>query len=73
MNDMAVSWLTSGAVATGPEEGVSGLSRAALWGLVRSARTEHPERQLQLLDVDAPLSEAALLTKLLSTVGQSCE
>ena len=53
LNETSVAWLTSGAVATGPEEGVAGLSRAPLWGLVRSARAEHPDRQLQLLDVDA--------------------
>ena len=54
LNETAVAWLTSGAVATGPEEGVAGLSRAPLWGLVRSARAEHPDRRLQLVDVDAP-------------------
>ena len=54
LNETAVAWLTCGAVATGPEEGVAGLSRAPLWGLVRSGRAEHPERRLRLLDVDAP-------------------
>ena len=70
LNETSVTWLTSGAVATGPEEGVVGLSRAPLWGLVRSARAEHPDRQLQLLDVDAPPAEAALLAKLLSTAAE---
>ena len=70
LNETAVAWLTSGAVATGPEEGVSGLSRAPLWGLVRSARAEHPDRRLQLVDVDAPPAEAALLAKLLSTQAE---
>ena len=70
LNDTAVAWLTSGAVATGPDEGASGLSRAPLWGLVRSARAEHPDRQLQLLDVDAPAVDAALLSKLLSTQAE---
>ena len=37
-SETSVTWLTSSAVATGPEEGVAGLSRAPLWGLVRSAR-----------------------------------
>ena len=32
LNETSVAWLTSGAVATGPEEGVAGLSRAPLWG-----------------------------------------
>ena len=70
LNDTAAAWLTSGAVATGPDEGVSGLSRAPLWGLVRSARAEHPDRRLQLLDVDAPPAEAALLRKLLATQAE---
>ena len=69
LNETSVAWLTSGAVATGPEEGVSGLSRAPLWGLVRSARAEHPDRRLQLVDVDA-LIDAGLLRKLLSTTAE---
>ena len=70
LNETSVTWLTRGAIATGPEEGVPGLSCAPLWGLVRSARAEHPERRLQLLDVDASLSEMALLVKLLSTAAE---
>ena len=66
LTETSVAWLTSGALATGPEEGVTGLSRAPLWGLVRSARAEHPDRQLQLLDVDAAPAEAALLARLLA-------
>ena len=70
LSETSVTWLTCGAVATGPDEGASGLSRAPLWGLVRSARMEHPERRLQLLDVDARIPEAALLAKLLSTAAE---
>ena len=70
LNETAVAWLTRGAVATGPEDGAAGLSRAPLWGLVRSARAEHPERRLQLVDVDGSLSEAGLLAKLLSAVAE---
>ncbi|MDN3279558.1 hypothetical protein QWJ07_35195, partial [Frankia sp. RB7] len=47
LNETDVTWLTRGAVATGPDEGTSGLSQAPLWGLVRSARAEHPDRRLQ--------------------------
>ncbi|EGX61522.1 Pks12 [Streptomyces zinciresistens K42] len=43
--------VTSDAVATGPGEGVLGLSNAAVWGLLRSAATENPGR-IQLVDVD---------------------
>ena len=70
LNETKVTWLTSGAVATGPDEGASGLSRAPLWGLVRSARAEHPDRRLQLVDVDAAVIDAALLGKLLSTQAE---
>ena len=71
MNETQVSWLTRGAVATGPDEGASGLSRAPLWGLVRSARAEHPDRRLQLVDVDAPQpADAALLGRLLQAVAE---
>ncbi|WP_276575476.1 type I polyketide synthase, partial [Bradyrhizobium monzae] len=70
LNDTAVMWLTKGAVATGPHEGASGLSRAPLWGLVRSARAEYPDRRLQLVDVDAALADASLLAKLTSTISE---
>ena len=70
LNDIAMVWLTCGAVSTGPEEGVSGLSRAPLWGLVRSARSEHPDRRLRLVDVDALPIEAAVLARLLSTASE---
>jgi acyl transferase domain-containing protein/acyl carrier protein len=70
LNDTLVAWMTHDAVATGPEDGVSSLSRAPLWGLVRSARAEHPDRRLLLVDVDALPTAAALLTKLLSTPAE---
>ncbi|MEV6419582.1 type I polyketide synthase [Streptomyces sp. NPDC051662] len=43
--------VTSGAVAAGPDEDVPDLVRAATWGLVRSAQSEHPARFV-LVDVD---------------------
>ncbi|MDB1090406.1 SDR family NAD(P)-dependent oxidoreductase, partial [Streptomyces sp. ACA25] len=44
--------LTHGAVAVGDED-VTDLAHAPVWGLVRSARAEHPGR-LVLVDVDSP-------------------
>ncbi|KJC42519.1 hypothetical protein UB31_24310, partial [Bradyrhizobium sp. LTSP849] len=70
LNETPVAWLTRGAVATGPDEGASGLTRAPLWGLVRSARAEHPDRRLQLVDVDVVLADASLLAKLTSTTSE---
>src|SRR4029077_19855842 len=46
---------TRGAVAL-PGEDVADLAGAAVWGLVRSAQTEHPGR-IVLVDSDAPLDE----------------
>ncbi|MFJ9847761.1 polyketide synthase dehydratase domain-containing protein, partial [Kitasatospora sp. NPDC101155] len=43
--------LTTGAVTTAVGEDVADLAGAAIWGLVRSAQSEHPDR-LVLLDVD---------------------
>ncbi|MEU2870581.1 SDR family NAD(P)-dependent oxidoreductase [Streptomyces olivoreticuli] len=59
--------LTRGAVGVGPGGGVADLLAAPVWGLVRSAQVEHPERLL-LVDVEPGLSveaeEAALRTAL---------
>ncbi|QDQ14834.1 type I polyketide synthase [Streptomyces spectabilis] len=56
--------VTRGAVATAADERITDLAAAALWGLVRSAQSEHPGR-LALADVDgAPASVAALRTAL---------
>ncbi|MFJ1589286.1 SDR family NAD(P)-dependent oxidoreductase [Kitasatospora albolonga] len=43
---------TRGAVSAGEGEGVRNPAHSALWGLVRSARSEHPGR-FALLDLDA--------------------
>jgi len=49
---------TRGAVGL-PGEDVTDLAGAAVWGLVRSAQTEHPGRVV-LVDSDAPLSDSTL-------------
>ncbi len=50
--------VTRGAVAL-PGEDVVDLAGAAVWGLVRSAQTEHPGR-IVLVDTDAPLDDSAI-------------
>ncbi|MER6121079.1 SDR family NAD(P)-dependent oxidoreductase, partial [Streptomyces sp. NPDC001743] len=45
-----LTWATCGAVAVGDE--VEDLTRAPLWGLLRTVRAEHPERVVRLVDVD---------------------
>jgi mycoketide-CoA synthase len=49
---------TRGAVAV-PGEDVTDLAGAAVWGLVRSAQTEHPDL-IVLVDSDAPLSDTTI-------------
>lgn len=47
-----VIWVTRHAISTGPDDGLlSGLGAAPLWGLMRTARTEHPEMRLRLIDL----------------------
>jgi polyketide synthase 12 len=63
------SWLSSDAAGTLvvstrgamtlPGEDVTDLAGAAVWGLVRSAQTEHPGR-IVLVDTDAPLGSDAI-------------
>ncbi|MFH8367650.1 type I polyketide synthase [Streptomyces sp. NPDC018031] len=45
--------LTRGAVAAGADEPVRDLASAAVWGLLRSAQAEHPDRFV-LVDTDEP-------------------
>ncbi len=53
--------VTHGAVTVQPEEGLrDDLAAAAVWGLVRSAQSEHPGR-IVLVDVDDREAAAALL------------
>ena len=48
-----VVFVTRSAVGTGPDDRVTDLAHAPLWGLVRSARSEHPDRRFRLVDLDA--------------------
>lgn len=57
-------FVTHGAVSAAPDEGYADLAGAAVWGLVRSAQTEHPGR-FALVDLDD--LEASGLVAALST------
>ncbi|USX54003.1 type I polyketide synthase [Lentzea sp. HUAS12] len=52
--------VTTGAVAAGPAEDVTGIAAAGVWGLVRSAQSEHPGRLL-LVDLDGDDRSEAVL------------
>ncbi|MFD8164103.1 SDR family NAD(P)-dependent oxidoreductase, partial [Streptomyces solisilvae] len=54
-------FVTTGAVSAAPEEDVTDLAGAAVWGLVRSAQSEHPGRFV-LVDTDTEGAEAPLVT-----------
>ncbi|MCD9593150.1 type I polyketide synthase [Streptomyces sp. 8ZJF_21] len=54
-------FVTTGAVSAAPEEDVTALAGAAVWGLVRSAQSEHPGRFV-LVDTDTEGAEAPLVT-----------
>ncbi|MGW1957725.1 SDR family NAD(P)-dependent oxidoreductase [Streptomyces sp. NPDC001920] len=45
-------WVTRGAIAAAAGDAVPGYAQSVLWGLARSARAEHPDLGLTLLDVD---------------------
>ncbi|MFI2208011.1 SDR family NAD(P)-dependent oxidoreductase, partial [Streptomyces sp. NPDC020192] len=63
--------VTRGAVAALPDEGVDNLGQTALWGLMRSAQSEHPGRFL-LLDTDTPeIAEEAVRRLAASGVEQA--
>ncbi|MEV1086095.1 beta-ketoacyl reductase, partial [Streptomyces sp. NPDC050211] len=62
--------LTERAVAVHPGESLAGLAGAGLWGLLRSAQSEHPGR-FTLVDTDGtPASTAALATALATGAPQ---
>jgi acyl transferase domain-containing protein/acyl carrier protein len=63
-------WMTRGAVGAAPDDAVEDLARAPLWGLVRAARSEHPERGLRLIDVGTEPVDAGLLARALATAAE---
>ncbi|MEU1282360.1 SDR family NAD(P)-dependent oxidoreductase, partial [Streptomyces sp. NPDC005805] len=62
--------LTRGAVATRPDEGITDLTHAPVWGLVRTAQTENPD-QIVLLDLDpqSALEESEYSALVTTTLG----
>ncbi|BBB02235.1 putative polyketide synthase [Actinacidiphila reveromycinica] len=58
--------VTRGAVSTGPGEGVVDLAGAAVWGLVRSAQSEEPDR---FVLVDLPDGDALGVGPLVAAVA----
>jgi polyketide synthase 12 len=63
-------WATRGAIGAGAGDPVDALGTSPLWGLVRSARNEYPERGLRLLDLGPDLPGRDLLTGVLAVSGE---
>ncbi|MFJ1584957.1 SDR family NAD(P)-dependent oxidoreductase [Streptomyces sp. NPDC088197] len=62
--------LTRGAVAAGPDEAVADLATAPVWGLIRSAQSEHPGRLVLVDTDDTPASRDALATAVATAVAR---
>ncbi|WP_434043624.1 SDR family NAD(P)-dependent oxidoreductase [Sorangium cellulosum] len=62
--------VTREAVAAGPDEGVAALGPAAVWGLLRTARVEHPERAVRAVDLGREPLDVAVLRRALGAVAE---
>ncbi|WP_356948801.1 type I polyketide synthase [Actinomadura geliboluensis] len=64
--DTSLAVVTRNAVAARPDEDVADLPAAAVWGLLRAAQAEHPDRFV-LVDLDGTDASAAALPAALAT------
>ena len=60
-----VVWVTRHAVGAGADDRPVAIGAAPLWGLMRTARSEHPELRLRLIDVDEEMDMAILASTLM--------
>lgn len=60
-------WITRDAVSSSPVDQVGNWARSAVWGMVRTARTEQPERVLRLIDLDSGTPDFRLLARVIET------
>ncbi|MFJ8547373.1 SDR family NAD(P)-dependent oxidoreductase, partial [Streptomyces sp. NPDC093586] len=63
-------WVTRQAVAAEPGQGADGIVHAALWGLVRAARAEYPQRSLRLVDIGSAAEDEAALARAVSVTDE---
>ena len=62
-------FVTRDAVAAAPQTSIA-LAQAAVWGLVRAARHEHPRRSLRLVDVAGDAPRGPVLRRVFTTEGE---
>ncbi len=65
-SDSRLIMVTQGALALAGGDGVPGLAQAPIWGLLRTAQSEHPDR-LVLVDVDGEESTWRMLPEALAS------
>ncbi|MGK4000974.1 SDR family NAD(P)-dependent oxidoreductase [Sorangium sp. So ce1036] len=70
LESVELVWVTRNAIAAGADDRVDDLVHAPLWGLVRAARNEHPDRRLRLLDVGPGPLDGELLARALATMAE---
>ncbi|MGK4008284.1 SDR family NAD(P)-dependent oxidoreductase, partial [Sorangium sp. So ce1036] len=63
-------WVTRDAIGADADDDVQDLAHAPLWGLLRTARSEHPDRRLRLIDAGAGALDGSLLARALDTEGE---
>ena len=69
LRECRLAFVTSGALAARANDTVEDLTRAAIWGLLRSAQSEHPGR-IALIDSDREEASAAALAGALAAGEQ---
>jgi polyketide synthase 12 len=68
-----VIWVTRDAVGTSVDDKVAGIGTGPLWGLMRTARNEHPELTLRLVDIGEKADDVdALISALASEREPEC-
>jgi|GEM_PF-170348 len=65
-----VVWVTRRAVGAGSHDAVSDLAASPLWGLMRSARSEHPELTLRSVDIGEESADLDALASALAIGGE---
>ncbi|MFD3888001.1 type I polyketide synthase [Streptomyces microflavus] len=63
-------WITRDAVSSSPDDQMENWAHAAVWGMVRTARTEQPERVLRLIDLGPGTPDFRLLARVIETGGE---
>ncbi|MFC5900733.1 type I polyketide synthase [Streptomyces zhihengii] len=70
LHDAEFVWITRDAVSSSPDDQVGNWAHAAVWGMVRTARTEQPERVLRLVDLGPGTPDFPLLARVIASGGE---